>query len=84
MELPFDIIKFDRSLVIACESNERSRTLVLSMANMFASMQYAVLYEGVEDETDERMCMGMFASYLQGYRYSKPIPISELRNYCSH
>ena len=33
---------------------------------------------GVEDEDDVRRCRSMFASYLQGYKYSKPIPIEEV------
>lgn len=81
MELPFDIIKFDRSLVIACETNERSRKIVLGLANIFSAMNYSVLYEGVEREAEEEMCKNMSASYLQGYKYSRPIPIGELRQY---
>ena len=44
-------------------------------------MDYSVLYEGVEDEKDEKRCVNMAASYLQGYKYSKPIPIMDLKNY---
>jgi EAL domain-containing protein (putative c-di-GMP-specific phosphodiesterase class I) len=40
-----------------------------------------VLYEGVENEKDEQLCCDLNASYLQGYKYSKPIPISELRGF---
>jgi EAL domain-containing protein (putative c-di-GMP-specific phosphodiesterase class I) len=35
----------------------------------------------VEKETDELMCKGMSATYLQGFRYSRPTPIEELRGY---
>ena len=81
MELPFDIIKFDRSMVIACGINERSKKIVLSLASMLAEMNYAVLFEGVENNSDEQMCAGMSASYLQGYKYSKPVPIERLEYY---
>ena len=81
LELPFDIIKFDRSLVIAAEGNDRSEKLVGSLANMFTELNYSVLYEGVETDGDERRCTGMFASYLQGYKYSRPIPIAQLRDF---
>ena len=83
MELPFDIIKFDRSLVIASGSEDRSRKMVTNLASMFSSMDYYVLYEGVEKDTDEVMCKGMSASYLQGYKYSKPVPIENLKDYLS-
>ncbi len=81
MQLPFDIVKFDRSLVIASTNNAKSETMVSYMAHMFTDMNYSVLYEGIEDEKDEALCKSMYARYLQGYKYSKPIPIEELTKY---
>ena len=81
MELPFDIIKFDRSLVLACGASERSEKLVEGLAGVFSDLHYSVLYEGVENESDEKMCSEMFASYLQGYKYSRPIPLDRLTEY---
>jgi len=81
MELPFDIIKFDRSLVLASGSSERSERIVGNLANLFNDLDYSVLYEGVETDSDENMCKEMSASYLQGYKYSRPIPIAELRKF---
>ena len=83
MELPFDIIKFDRSLVLASGSDERSKRMVSNLANMFSDMNYFVLYEGVEKDSDEDMCKGMSATYLQGFKYSKPTPIIDLKDYVS-
>lgn len=73
MELPFDIIKFDRSLVIGSKNSPKAETLVDYLAHMFTDMNYSVLYEGIEDEQDEEHCANMFARYLQGYKYFKPI-----------
>ena len=83
MELPFDIIKFDRSLVLASGSDNRSEKMVGSLANMFEDLDYSVLYEGVENDSDEEMCINMAASYLQGYKYSRPIPIIDLKKFFS-
>ncbi len=83
MSLPFDIIKFDRSLVIASGSEDRSRRMVANLAHMFSDMEYSVLYEGVEKDEDEAMCKDMSATYLQGFKYSKPTPIVDLREYLS-
>ena len=44
-------------------------------------MDYSVLYEGVETTDDESRCRKMDAKYLQGYKYSKPIPIERLTEY---
>ena len=81
MELPFDIIKFDRSMVIASGTDQRSEKIVENLAHMFKDMDYSVLYEGVEDEKDEERCREMSAAYLQGYKYSHPVPIEHLRNF---
>ncbi len=81
MELPFDIIKFDRSLVIACGEDEKSEKMVSHLAGMFAALDYSLLYEGVETEEDEKKCIRMCAKYLQGYKYSKPVPIEELTDW---
>ena len=81
IELPFDIIKFDRSLVTASSNDERSEKIVHNMANLFNDLHYSVLYEGIETESDEDRCKEMAASYLQGFKFSKPIPIADLRRF---
>ena len=35
----------------------------------------------LETEGDEERCREMSASYLQGYKYSRPVPIAQLRNF---
>ena len=81
MEIPFDIIKFDRSMLIESVKNDSSKYMVTTFASMFNDLNYSVLFEGVEDDRDEEQCRRMFAKYLQGYKYSKPIPIGDLRNF---
>ncbi|MBR5340720.1 MAG: EAL domain-containing protein [Erysipelotrichaceae bacterium] len=81
MELPFDIIKFDRSMVLASKTDQRSEKIVENLAHMFKDMEYSILYEGVEDDVDEKRCKEMSASYLQGFKYSRPVPIEQLREF---
>ena len=81
MEVPFDIIKFDRSLVVASGENEKSEKMVGNLAHMFRDLNYSVLYEGVENDLDEKRCIDMSAVYLQGYKYSRPIPIEQLTEF---
>ncbi len=81
MELPFDIIKFDRSLVIASLEDKKSQTMVSYLAHMFTDMNYSVLYEGIETEDDENRCKDMCGRYLQGYKYSKPLPIEQMTQF---
>lgn len=81
MEIPFDIIKFDRSLTIESGRSESSYYMVSTFASMFSTLRYAVLFEGIEDEKSEDSCVQMGAQYLQGYKYSKPIPIEDLAGF---
>ena len=81
MELPFDIVKFDRSMVIASGNSMKYRTMVSHLAEMFNQMDYDVLYEGIENFDDEVRCINMKANYLQGYKYSRPIPIEALSEF---
>ena len=81
LEIPFDVIKFDRSLVQTSRNNPKSRKLIEGISHTFSSMDYKVLYEGVEEEADEEMCKEMSAYYLQGFKFARPVPIMELGGY---
>ena len=79
--LPIDIVKFDRSLTIMARKGDSSRFMVESFADIFDNADYQVLFEGVEDEMDEEICKTMKAHMLQGYKYSRPIPIEQLSDF---
>ena len=79
--LPIDIIKFDRSLTILAGKNDESQFMVGSFSEIFKKADYQILFEGVEDEQDEKQCIDMNAQYLQGYKYSKPVPIEQLKEF---
>lgn len=76
--LPIDIIKFDRSLTVMAGKNEESRFMVGSFSDIFKRSNYQILFEGVENAQDEEQCKDMNAQYLQGYKYSKPVPMAQL------
>ena len=61
--------------------NDESRFMLGSFSEIFKKADYQILFEGVEDERDESQCIDMDAMYLQGYKYSKPIPIEQLENF---
>ena len=81
MRLPFDIVKFDRSLVIASGKDENYKHMVENLANLFSAVDYSVLYEGIENDEDEKRCSNMKAKYLQGFKYSRPVPIDNLAEF---
>lgn len=81
LKLPIDIIKFDRSLVIMSNQDQNYKYMVKNFSETFNKIGYKILFEGIEDENDEKNCIGMNANYLQGYKYSRPIPINNLSEF---
>jgi len=81
LQLPFDVIKFDRSMTIMASSSGNHKTIVDNLSKTFSSLNYNVLFEGVENEDDEKMCENMSAKLLQGYKYSKPIELEYLKDF---
>lgn len=84
LSLKLDVVKFDRSLLLMADQDANSRFLVSYFSAAFERLGYKVLYEGVETEEQEALCIASHADYLQGYKFSKPIPIEELPRFLTH
>lgn len=81
LSLKLDVVKFDRSLLIMAANDDNARFLLDYFSSAFEKLGYKVLYEGVETKDQEEMCVQSHADYLQGYKFSKPIPIDNLRSF---
>ena len=55
--------------------------MVKSFSDIFKNANHSILFEGVEDENDEERCIRMNAGYLQGFKYSRPIPVEKLGDF---
>lgn len=78
LSLKLDVVKFDRSLLLMADQDANSRFILNYFSTAFERLGYKVLYEGVETEEQEALCIDSHADYLQGYKFSRPIPIEEL------
>lgn len=78
ISLKLDVVKFDRSLLLMADQDANSRFMLDYFSTAFERLGYKVLYEGVETDAQEELCIISHADYLQGYKFSKPIPIEEL------
>ncbi len=78
IKLPFDIVKFDKSLLTSMKISDTSKYMVTNMSKMFKDIGYNILFEGVEDSDDENVCQNLGFDYLQGFKYSKPVAIEEI------
>lgn len=81
LQLGLDVIKYDRSILLAAEKNENVAYMLRQFAGAFKQFEYQLLFEGIETGNQEKICVDCGADYLQGFKFSKPVPIEQLRNY---
>ena len=78
-KFPLDELKIDRSFVIAMDRSENDASLVIAIIAMARSMNLELVAEGVEDHEQYRFLRRHGASVIQGYLFSKPLPVDELK-----
>lgn len=81
LKLGFDVIKYDRSVLLSAELDENVAIMLQKLAEAFRNMEYKTLFEGIETERQIDICDKCGADYMQGFNFSKPIPIAEVREY---
>ncbi|MBR3742041.1 MAG: EAL domain-containing protein [Clostridia bacterium] len=77
-EIPFDVIKVDRSFVKGIEENETDRKLIWNVANLAAIFKAKVCVEGVETMGIRDILRECHAGSFQGYYYAKPLLPEEI------
>ena len=79
--IPADVIKLDRSLVSEAANHPRFRTVMKSAVDMAHALGARVVVEGVETLEDVKMAQETGADALQGYYFSKALPVDELSHW---
>lgn len=79
-QLPFDVVKFDRTFVCDLEDDKPSRILLRHMVALARDLGLSTVAEGVETEGQQRICRDLGCELLQGYRFYKPLAASEFRS----
>lgn len=83
-ELPVDTIKIDREYVKNVENSTPDQHTVKFISNLADAFSAEVCIEGVETEQMRDFLRRYGASSLQGYFYSKPIPMEQfIKKYAS-
>ena len=81
LKLGMDVIKFDRSLLLCADTDKNVTFTLQHFSQAFKELKYDILFEGVETGDQESLCSSCDADYLQGYKYSRPIPIENLTEF---
>lgn len=72
-EYPFDFIKVDKSFISKIVSDAKQRAIVKAILELSDALDMKVIAEGIENEQQRDMLLGMGYEYGQGYLFSKPV-----------
>ena len=73
IEMPVNIVKFDRNMVISYFENKIASFVMDSAINMIRGLGHKIVFEGVEEKNQIAKIKMLAIDYVQGYFYSKAI-----------
>ena len=76
-QIPMDVMKLDRSLLLAAEKDLRAEMILESMIQLGNRLQMQVLCEGIETKEQEQLLLGHGCYFGQGFLYGKPMPAAD-------
>jgi len=81
--LPVDKLKIDRSFVTGIETSHDKQAIVTAMVGMAKRMGMVVVAEGVEKISERDYLVEIGCDLIQGFLYSKPLPLEAFQEYVS-
>ena len=76
-EMPFDEVKIDRALLKNGVTNLKNIIIIENVIEMAKKTGMSVVVEGVETEEMAQVLFKMGNVILQGFHYSRPLPVDE-------
>lgn len=80
-QLPADVIKLDRSFINHAVSDASNRIILAGVIEMADALHKQVVCEGVEEESQVALLRSLNCGIIQGYYYSKPLPLDQFEQY---
>ena len=77
LALDFDTIKIDRCFFYSFPEESKNYMVVKNIVNVFHAIGMTVVCEGIENEKQIKALAGMNCDLIQGYFFSKPIPVGD-------
>lgn len=76
--MPFDVIKLDKAFFdVTQENNKRQKDIIVSLIEMSKKLEMISVAEGVESKTQAAFLKENNCDLIQGYVYSRPVPVEE-------
>jgi len=79
-ELPVDILKIDRSFIVATGENSKRRELVTAIQRLGQALSLTTVAEGVETKEQLEALRTLGVDQAQGYYWAKPMPAAEAKD----
>ncbi len=76
-EMMFNLVKIDQAFIRGIKSSQYDYMVVKQFTELAHSLNLKVCYEGVETEEDFKCVMELKPDYIQGFYFSKPVPVAE-------
>jgi EAL domain-containing protein (putative c-di-GMP-specific phosphodiesterase class I) len=76
--LPLDALKIDREFITDVGTNPAATAIVAAITAVADRLGLEVVAEGVETQLQERIAREEGCNLLQGFRFARPAPISQL------
>lgn len=76
-QFPFSTLKIDRSFIADMTTNITSMAIVEATITLGRSLGLTLIAEGVENESQLHLLKNMNCNLIQGYLFSKPVPVDE-------
>lgn len=83
VEMPVDIIKFDRSMIMAYFENGKAKYVMDAAMHMIHGLKLMIVSEGIETIEQYEAMEALGIAYIQGYYFSKPLPESDFLKFIS-
>ena len=77
VEMPFDILKLDMDMTKAFHVNSKAKSAVKTVRYMATAMKLKIVAEGIENQDELDAFLKYNIEYIQGYHFSKPLPMPE-------
>lgn len=76
--IPFDLIKFDMSFMQKLDEGDSGKIILTELMKLATALGVDTVCEGVETKAQVDFLQEIGCSKLQGYYFSKPIPVGEI------
>lgn len=78
-QFPGELLKIDKKLVDSILTNDENQRIVKAMIELGHTLEMKVVVEGVENKRMSDLIVSYGCDYLQGYYFSKPVPVYEFQ-----